>query len=127
MRVADLWRNRQWRFLLNLIDHLPVNSYFVEAQLNDEDLAARLAGQPESKPGGPRISEWSPEQAALARLTDRITELLVATVRINGGQAQLAFEPRPRTALDRAREQALERRHRALVDRLLKPDDNTEG
>lgn len=121
MRVADLWRNRQWRFLLNLIDHLPVNSYFVEAQLNDEDLAARLAGQPEGKARGPRVAEWSPLQAAIARLTDRMTELLVATVKMHGGNARLEFEPRPTTAVDRAREAARKRKHDALVKRLLPP------
>jgi hypothetical protein len=111
-----------WRRLLNLIDHLPRNSYYVEALADDEELAAMALDQPlDDMPSGPRVSQWSPEADLLAVVADRLAEL-AATVVASVGGAPGTLRPlaRPRTAGDRLRARRRRERHEVLVQRVLR-------
>lgn len=120
MDLATEWRGRRWRKLLNLIDHLPRDSAYVEAIANDDAMADQLVEQvPETAPG-PRLSDWSPEVEALYALVDRVTELIHLTAAVNGAKpGRMQPAPRPVTAFDRARIRRRVRKHRDLVARVL--------
>lgn len=122
MDVAKLWRSRRWRLLLNLIDHLPAHSFYVEAQLDDEDLAERIlsSGEPTAA-AGPRLSEWDPVVRELTVITDRLSELTAVVVQGLGGKARPDYRPRPATALDAVRDRRVRDKHRELVRRLTPP------
>jgi hypothetical protein len=107
--------------LLNLIDQLPRNSRYIEALADDEDLATQvLASKEPPEPAGPRLSEWSPELAALTAIQDRLGEVIAAVIAAAGGRPpRLRPSPRPKTAADRVRLQQRQERHLALVARVL--------
>jgi hypothetical protein len=108
--------------LLNLIDHLPRDSFLVEAQADDEELAQFLVrrGSTESERRR-RLSEWSPELEALAQAVDRLGELAAILIKANGGNpSPVQPFPRPHTAMDRFRARARFERHRSLVERLTR-------
>jgi hypothetical protein len=114
-----MWRSRRWRKLLNLIDQLPRNSHYVEAQLDDEDLAEILATEPAGEPVR-RISEWTPEVETLSVVADRLVDVVNVLRQVNGGQAtELRPQPRPSTAIDRVRTRQRYLKHQALVARVL--------
>lgn len=117
-RLTVLWRKRRWRYLLNLIDHLPRDSYFVEALLDDEEFGEQMASMPASEPRE-RVSEWGPTRAGLAQVEDAVRALHATVQSALGGKPQ--FEPaiRPSTAVDRARKGAVQRQHRRNVQRFL--------
>lgn len=121
--VGTEWRARRWRRLLNLIDHLPRNSYYVEALADDEELAEMVLESPhDDVPTGPRMSQWSPEAGLLAEIVDRLAEVASAVVASAGGApGTLKPYPRPRTAADRVQARRRRQRHDALVRRVL-PD-----
>lgn len=94
-----LWCDgRSHRFALNLIDHLPAASAYVEACAQDEELAARVAAGdvmvPEST--GPRVSEWSSERAALADACDLLRLIFIAILASGGAKSLPEFKPSPR-------------------------------
>lgn len=127
-----LWRERRWRYLLNLIDRLPRHSYYYEAVANDEEHAEMLAKAMAQReqgdstgPTGPPIHTWSPEVAALHDVLDAVRNVSYTVAAVN---SQKRIEPpkpapRPVTALDRLmkRERHRERqaKHQSLVARLL--------
>lgn len=127
-----LWRSRQWRMLLNLIDHLPQNTWY-QAAVNDDPehaemvLAAREKakkdGAPDPGPPLPSLAIWSPEVDKLAQLIDEVRALQVAVVRSNGGTAK---DPkpvlRPGNAMASARLRKRQREHDRMKARLL-PND----
>lgn len=115
--LIDFFRGKHsWRKLLNITSRLPVSSAFVEAQLNDPEYAEWVLAQPERPPQPPRLTDWTPEVAALTDLRDRVVELIGVTVRAaNGKPGPFRPAPRPVTAIDRARAQARNRRHQDLV------------
>lgn len=126
--LVDLWNGRRWRFLLNLIDHLPANSYYVEARLNDDEFAeAVLEVMDDEAPPVPRarISEFSPLVQSLADIHDRLGLIAQAIIASGGGKPP-KFRPatRPETAIDRKRREKRQHAHRALVALVL-PDANT--
>ena len=119
-----MWRSRRWRYLLNLIDQLPRNSRYVEAQVDDEELAAVVLAQPaeqEDRPYTRRMSEWSPEVEAMAAVVDRLSEVVGVLVVANGGKPP-RFKPyiRPVTAVERMRVRQQRERHEAFVSRLIR-------
>lgn len=76
-----LWRSRQWRKLLNLINHLPPNSHFNEALTGDREVMMEMhriqeerreAGDGDERPLGPRVSQVD---ETARRLGEVITEL----------------------------------------------------
>lgn len=118
-----MWQSRRWRFLLNVIDHLPRTSYFSQAVANDEEhalmiLQAQEAGMMPGRPG-PSLTHWSPEAERLDSILDGIRALIVATA--NGAGAHLPPPKpvaRPTTALDRVRHRQRMLKHEALVARV---------
>lgn len=131
--LATEWRSRRWRRLLNIIDHLPRNSHFVQASLDDEELAwavvpelerRRAAEGSASRPEPLPLAEYSPEVDATYHLTDRVGFLIDAVVASSGGTPpRITPIERPETAFDRVRKTVrYEIRlaaHRSLVSRLL--------
>ncbi|MDQ3275333.1 MAG: hypothetical protein M3Q39_09985 [Actinomycetota bacterium] len=97
--LGDLWRGRRWRYLANLISHLPRNSHLRQEQLNDpEYVGLILEAQekaPESNRTGMPVSEFSPEVATLEAVGNDIRNL-VAVI-----QSALGASGRP-TAYDGA-------------------------
>ncbi len=125
MDLLAEFKSRRWRRLLNLIDHLPRNSFFAEAMAQDEEAAAawlahqEAAGETEAPEPVERWSEWSPERDAMERVADAINALIATTVSAHGGKAP-ALRPgaRPVTALDKVRRDQRIARDRALKARL---------
>ena len=116
--LVAIWQDRRWRFLLNLIDHLPRTSYFVEAISQDDELAESL---PDSPAYRERTTTWTPEREALAGIYDRLGTLLATTIAASGGQPpDLPRFPVPETAAQRARTERGRRRHEQVVERLLR-------
>ena len=79
--LNQLFAQKKWRLLLNLINHLPPNSYFNEALTNDREVmmemhriqeARREGSDGEERPVGPRVSQVSEEAR---RLGEVVTEL----------------------------------------------------
>lgn len=110
-----LWRSRQWRLLSNLIDHLPRDSHFAEAVLNDAEYveAIKARGLPEPKE---RISEWSSEREALAQLIDATHLQTQTMVAVMGGKpSTVRAVSRPQTALEQVEADDKQRRYEELL------------
>lgn len=101
-----------------MIDHLPQDSFFVEAIADDEEYALQTALQPKQDQS-PRLSEWSAEAALLAMVVDRLG--LLASMLAQFGKSRLSLPPveRPMTATERMRTRVSQTRHKALVAKLL--------
>jgi len=134
---GELWRSRDWRKLLNLIDHLPQNTWYQAAVAGDIEhqemiLEARERaeknGRPNDGPPAPSLAIWSPEVDRLTTIIDELRVLQQAYVGAGGGKAKPPkFMPRPETALESARLRRKQRQHEALSARLVpkrtQPDD----
>jgi hypothetical protein len=114
-----LWRDREWRFLLNLIDHLPPGSFFVEALSDDEEYATAALASGGQSNSAPRMSTWSPVVDMLAVVNDRLGLIAALQAAANGGRQTLPPVPRPSTAFDRVRHVVAREKHRALVAKVL--------
>lgn len=127
--VGTLWRSRRWRLLLNLIDHLPQNTWYQAAVSTDVDHAmmvleaqreAKKNRRPGEAPPGPSLAIWSPEVDKLAQIIDELRGVQVAVVRSQGGKAKdPKLVPRPTTAMELARLRLKTRDHEKMVSRLL--------
>lgn len=135
--MGDLWRSRRWRYLLNLIDHLPRHSYYRDAEANDPEHAALIAkaqadraaeGEETKTPRVPLIS-WTPEVAAIADLIDSVNSVTHTLRVVNSDPKKQppkapARYPRPTTAIEGAtKSEQFKRReaaHNALVKRLIR-------
>jgi hypothetical protein len=116
--LADLWAGRRWRLLLNMIEGLPSNSHYIAALADDEELAASFDGDPAPRP--PRLTEWSPEVAAIVASFDRLGDILCTLIAANGGKPpKIPPYPRPVTAAERVKQQRRMLNHRELVARVL--------
>lgn len=136
--LGDLWRDRRWRELLELIDYLPRASWSQMAIANHPEHADRMAkaiaqrrldtfGTVEEDPGPPLV-EFTPEVAMLANVVDAISAVRHAIIQVNSSSKGPKPKPpppmpRPRTLVDRLVEKQ-ERiirwgKHEALADRLL--------
>lgn len=115
------WRARRWRKLLNIIDHLPRNSSYVEAMAMDEELALEVLRRPEKKtPPRRRMSEWSAEVELLSTAVDRLSELIQAIAAGHGAKpTRLNPQPRPETAHERVKHRERVRKHNSIVARVL--------
>jgi hypothetical protein len=127
--VGALWRSRQWRLLLNLIDHLPQNTWYQAAVNEDPEHAAMVlaardkakkAGEPDPAPAKPSLAIWSPEVDKLATLIDEVRALQAILIRVNNGNAK---DPkpvaRPGNAMESARLRTRQAEHDAMKARLL--------
>ncbi|MEU4218123.1 hypothetical protein [Actinoplanes sp. NPDC026623] len=120
--LHELWQQRRWRRLLNVIDALPRNSHFVEALSDDEQLAEHLLDRPPAGAGrlAASMSQFSPELEMATHTYDRLGELIQAVTAAAGGKPpKIPAYPRPRTAADRIRKRRARAQHRNLVARLL--------
>jgi hypothetical protein len=69
-----------------------------------------------------RVSEWSPERAALAEISDKLSTVIAAVIAAAGARPpNIRPTPRPRTAADRLRARRRVETHLSLVARVL-PD-----
>lgn len=129
--LGTLWRERRWRTLLDLIDHLPRTSWFASSVANDEEHAKALAetlatrkDEGERTDYGVSLRDWSPEVERLANLEDLVQRLIFVTLGVNGNKpAEPTPAQRPKTATMRAMQSAerlrREQAHRDLVARVL--------
>jgi hypothetical protein len=70
------------------------------------------------------MAEYSPELEMLTNVFDRLGDLIQATIAAQGGKApKVKPYPRPKTALDRVKEQRRLAKHRRIVARVLSPRD----
>lgn len=108
--MAELWRQRRFRFLLNIVDGLPHASHIGQARADDEDLARRTGRAVK----GPR---WRPsvrhhdEHAVLLTAIQASLENLVA---LQAEKYKPAFILPPLTASDRLREDAARKKYQEL-------------
>lgn len=130
--LGELWRQRRWRTLLDLIDHLPPHSWYSAAVSGDvehaemiaESLAAR-AEEGEQTNEGPSLQSWTPEVAAITRLTDEVRRLHYIIPAVQGDKGVKPPEPLPRphtpleAAIKRASFNKRMAQHKALAARLL--------
>lgn len=140
--VGELWRQRRWTLLLDLIDRLPSHSWYASTVSMDEEhakmmaeaLAARQESDDDRKPVGPSLTSWTPEVAALTNVLDAVRGVQHAVIAVAAGKK--APEPpkpapRPVTPLERALKRVdFERRkaaHENLVARLLPHKGRAEG
>lgn len=134
--LGELWRERRWQTLLDIIDHLPGHSWYSAAVAEDKEHARLMAeaiaarknedGEEEEKPKGPRINTWTPELAMLTSLTDAVRRVEWAVFASQAGQKAGEAPkplPRPQTALELeiklAEHRLREARHKSLVARML--------
>lgn len=131
-----LWRSRQWRKLLNLIDYLPQNTWYQAALSLDPEHAemviaaqekAKKTGEPDPGPRSPSLSIWSPEVDMLAKVVDGVNGVAYAVAKSNGGKADVPKPtPRPSNAMEVARLRKRNREHEKMKSRLLPKTDTTE-
>jgi hypothetical protein len=126
-----LWRARSWRKLLNLIDHLPQNSYYYQALMDDDEHAKAVAAwQSENeKPGEekkhhPGWQTWSPEVEHLASIEDELRQLRSTLIAVNGAKPpQMEPVTRPKSKVAEQKKLADYRRklkvHDSLVAKML--------
>ena len=74
-----LWRLRQWRKLLNLIQSLPPNSLFNEALWSDKETVVAMTeamknrqSSKDDRPPGPRVSQVSEEARRLGEVVSML-------------------------------------------------------
>lgn len=117
-----VWRERRFRYLLNLIDHLPTNSFFVELVADDDELANSMQSSASGeKQSEQRISTWSPEKEILVGIFDRLGTVVSATIAAAGAKPpDIKPYPRPQTAFQRADSNSVQQKHESLVKRLLR-------
>jgi hypothetical protein len=120
---GELWRSRQWRRLLNYVDQLPSHSRTYAALVQDEEYAALvLEAQEEAEKagrvlaGGPSMTTWTPEVAALAMVNDKLAVLIEAKKKKPGRITPYA---RPSTAFQRVKQRKRLQTHERLVAAVL--------
>jgi hypothetical protein len=105
--LAQLWRQRRWRFLANLIDHLPRGTAFAQAVADDDELAAQqvVTASGGKRKAAPPVSEYTPDVELLAALYDRLGVLIGWVAASAGAKKPPKAQPWPRpvTAIERAR------------------------
>lgn len=102
--LRPLWQARRWRYLLNVIDHLPRTSWYARAVATDEEaakvIAKRYAGEkaPEA-PGEHRVpfEHWTPEVEQLTGVINELralrTQFVAANSTTKPGQPTFVFGP----------------------------------
>jgi hypothetical protein len=115
--------------LLNLIDHLPQNTWYQAAVSEDVDHAkmvlraqeqARKDGNPSEGPPAPSMAIWSPEVDRLTTIIDVLRGVMQAVIASGGGRAkEQKPQPRPQSAMEVARLRVKQENHEALKARLL--------
>lgn len=115
--------------LLNLIHHLPGDSFFAEAVSLDEEhvemiLASRQDQDRQAEKYHPRMSEYSPIVARLDQLIDLSQGQIAATVAAAGSKRipKVHNQPRPETAFETAKHRKRIEASRNIADRFMRRD-----
>ncbi|MFF5793677.1 hypothetical protein ACFY5D_16650 [Paeniglutamicibacter sp. NPDC012692] len=118
--LAVLFKARRYVHLLALIDGLPAHSRYMEAYLNDEEIATAILDSGQSEASGdyhPPLSSWTPELAMLTEIKDTLAASIATQVGVAGGKAKNPKpSPRPVTAIDRIKEQRSREAQQQIVD-----------
>ena len=146
--LGELWRRRQYRRLLQLIDHLPSHSHYTAAMMDDPEHAkmiaeaqakASAAGKGGSGDSSPSLTTWTPEVAVMTRVLDAVKGVQHSIVLANADPKKATPqppepEPRPKTLLmresKRAENQMRQAAHEKLAARMLRKrrkSDSSEG
>lgn len=128
LSLGELWRNRRWRELLNLIDQLPTNSQMHALMTSDEEhMEALIRGSKgrEAQPGAgrPSMAEWGQLESMVATLIDAVNKNTATNVAIanpKGPKPQIQPQPRPYTAAEKVQYKIQREEHQAMVS-VLKP------
>lgn len=125
----DFFNGRHaWRKLHDLLRRLSSRSRYVEAMVNDPDVAEAViadeaarrkdAAAAAAEPSGPRLSEYSAEAERLDLLIELVQALNSNTIAAGTGKPgpKVNRQPRPTTAIDAARDRVRVRRHDELLD-----------
>lgn len=125
-----MWRDRKWRKLLNLIDHLPFNSHLKQTQLNDPTyteslLEAQKKAEAEGKraPSGHLISESSPEVREMRRVRQQVEVLKGVVIAFAGGKAGQPTQDQYQTTLREVDTEMRKARHQDIVARMIRKTD----
>jgi len=123
--LTELWRSRQWRKLLNLIDQLRQPSRYHEAIADDDEhVAMILEAKERSKTeaeAGPRLRDFSPEVDAMLRVVDAVNANTSAVIAAAGGKPRrVEPQPRPTTAFERVAHRRRSAKHQSLTARALR-------
>lgn len=122
---GELWRRRRWRKLLNLIDHLPRDTYYHQAVSLDEEHAMLLAESGAldavTEAWAPPMATYSPEVEMILMVVNELKSLRQTLVAVNSTTStpEPKFLPGPKTAFDKIEAMRRERKHRDLVARVL--------
>lgn len=118
-----MWRQRRWRELLNILEHLPRTSAYAQALATDEELAEQALELPDDD----RKASWSrshrdysAEVEMLTAVYDRLGELVRIQAAVRGAKGRApALGPRPEYAIERVRQRKARTKHEQLVGRLI--------
>lgn len=111
--------------MLNILEHLPRTSAYVQAMATDEEMAEQVAAvddgsEPASWSRAHR--DYSAEVEMLTAVYDRLGELIRISAAVRGARAGKPAKPGPRPvyAIERVRKRRTRQRHEQLVNRLIK-------
>jgi hypothetical protein len=137
--LGAMWRRRDWRRLLNRIDHLPRTSWYSMAVANDEEHAEALAraqgvAKKDDGPYRPPMTYFSPEYEMLMNLVNEVRLLRGITVAVNTAKGK-ASSPEmlqgPSTAyarvVRRVDKERMQKQHNRLVSALLPQKPSATG
>ena len=108
--LGDWLRSERWSALVDLIDQLPSACRLNEAIAQDDEAADELVAIMDESVGegpdwSPRVAEFDLTNTMLAELIDQVKLLGQTIIAANGGSAKkIRPFPKPKTAIDRARE-----------------------
>jgi hypothetical protein len=110
--------------LLNILEHLPRTSAYVQALATDEDMAeqvAKLSEQDRSTAWLRAHRDYTAEVEMLTAVYDRLGELIRISAAVHGARGKPATPgPRPVYAIERIRKRQSRQKHDQLVTRLVK-------
>lgn len=110
--MAKLWRERRFRFLLNIIDGLPRASHLGQANADDE---TQVTGQKASGVWRPSVRHHD-EHAVILTAIHAVLENSLA---VQADKYRPAFIPPPLTASDRVRARVAQDQFRKLSNTLF--------
>lgn len=122
--MGDMWRDRHWRELLSLIDHLPRDSHMNKLLSQDEEYMKRVLAKNGDGSGKPSMADWSQTNAMLADLIDAVQKNTIAVQVYSGNhkgpQPKIDPYPRPATAAAKVRRDLDRQAHEEMNAILLR-------
>lgn len=122
--MGDLFRDRQWRVLMNYIDMLPSNTHKNRLLTEDEEHMEAILSSKQAQSGEykPSMSDWGQLENMMATLIDAVnrnTETVHATAPGKKKPLRIPNYPRPATAAEKVKAKIQKRQHEELVGLLL--------